>query len=374
MSSVVAVPTQTLPSYVWISYSMIGVFIIIVHVWLLRQELIKRKNQDLIFTSKFSKYTSILCIIAGLLTGCFTVLKYIPGFCFFSDEFRLITIGVQSVFVGFFQLTRLHYCFSKSKVYSNKGYNNILFVIMYAIGYFIMIFSIFYPWIVRRINKCGINSRVEYYRNGSYVVHNGSLAFVAFILINVLWDFTTLMLYVIKVASFRKLKTDQKHVYERIKSILNRIILLTLLYELTIVIVLFTIAILIITKWNNPIGGIIYHLVWGLITINWSVSLFLMEQHNNKQYKQLLNILYYFKLYYICCCCKSMMIYELDLETTSLKRVISASNNTTITTSDVNNNKQTKPGNDVSVDETGGISIDIKMKEMSVVSIETKMS
>ena len=65
--------------------------------------------------------------------------------------------------MGFYQLSRLYYCFSKNKIYSNKAYPNYLFIIMYIIGIlllFIGILSAWFGYII--IGKCGINNKFQY--------------------------------------------------------------------------------------------------------------------------------------------------------------------------------------------------------------------
>ena len=93
-------------------------------------------------------------------------LAWLPGFCYFVTILAIIALTIQLSCFGCYQLARLYYCFAKDQIYSNKGYPNWLFTIMYIIGAIILIsftaISLLpFPSIIQ--SECGINSKYEYY-------------------------------------------------------------------------------------------------------------------------------------------------------------------------------------------------------------------
>ena len=83
-------------------------------------------------------------------------------------------------------------------------------------------------------------------------------------------------------------------------SILNRILILTLLYQIPYIA-------LSVIVWIPP-HEYIRPIIYDIMAIMMSYSVFLMQSHNTKQYQKFLNILYCTKLYYIGCCCFGNMI------------------------------------------------------------------
>ena len=73
----------------------------------------------------------------------------------------------------YYQLSRLYYCFSSTKIYSNKGYPNWLFTIMFtgmAIIFFCLVIS---PWFGYNISRvCGINKKYQYYTEDYTYLNN----------------------------------------------------------------------------------------------------------------------------------------------------------------------------------------------------------
>ena len=51
-----------------------------------------------------------------------------------SHGIHNIFVGLQGLAMGLYQISRLFYCFSSSKVHSNKGYPNWVFILMYGVG------------------------------------------------------------------------------------------------------------------------------------------------------------------------------------------------------------------------------------------------
>ena len=53
---------------------------------------------------------------------------------------------------------------------------------------------------------------------------------------------------------------------------------------------------------------------WCVLSTTMSLSIFLMQHHNSKEYELFLRLLYTSKLYYICCCCKRIFTIEDDIK------------------------------------------------------------
>ena len=70
--------------------------------------------------------------------------------------------------------------------------------------------------------------------------------------------------------------------------------------------------------------------------------MYLMMDHNEKQYHKFLKLLYYSKVYYLCCCCKNMVIEQLN----------------TLKDNETNNNEEEIDHDKTSIFETRNASID----------------
>ena len=113
---------------------------------------------------------------------------------------------------------------------------NIYYIIWFNIYKILLLFGgILNGWIRFNIfGKCGINNDYEYYKDDYTIVNKSLLNMVHVInIIYTFWDFGTLLLYICKVMSFKKYKSSKKTViYNRIMSILIKIVILTILYQI----------------------------------------------------------------------------------------------------------------------------------------------
>ena len=141
----------------WITYTIVGLFTFISSTILFKKEIIKRKSGEPSFTTKYLKMWSITCICLGFIIGFDLFVYWIHGFCYISDWIFFIGMFYQIIFMGFYQLSRLYYCFAQNQVYSNKGYPNVVFIIMYSIGVIFMILIIPFTFNSETIDYCGID-------------------------------------------------------------------------------------------------------------------------------------------------------------------------------------------------------------------------
>ena len=254
------------------------------------------------------KVSSYLCLACGPLTGLGVFLGYVDGFCFFVWYLNNTAGSLQFVFLGIYQISRLHYCFSRERVYSNKGYSRCVFVAMLGVSAVLALNVLALPFLMWGVpSRCGINSRLEFEHefwkepwvmkaDGAAIVNTWVTSlFAAW----ALWDLTTLLLYVCKIRSFRKFKSDNAEVYARIQAILRRVVIVTVFYELS---VLFLVLIGLLA-WNMLGHDIIYLSVLSAGSVIVSFAQYIMLEHNTAEYDRFLNVLRSLRLHYLCCCC-----------------------------------------------------------------------
>ena len=131
-----------------------------------------------------------------------------------------------------------------------------------------------------------------------------------------------LILYVAKVFTFRKYKTENIQVYRRIMHILTQIVILTVMYQIPFLIEgIFEGygSVINFSSYSDDLvlGERIVLWVWyslgGAVSIAWCLSMFLMQQHNTQYYKKFLNDLYRARLHYVFCfCCNTWIKEEID--------------------------------------------------------------
>ena len=108
-------------------------------------------------------------------------------------------------------------------------------------------------------------------------------------------------------------KYAPRRIYKRIMSILCRIVILTIMFEI-IYIFWVIISVYRTTFGETDLIQILYETLSGFVSVVVCYSMFLMQQHNDNEYKKFLNVLFKYNLYQICCCCKSLVIYEMGLD------------------------------------------------------------
>eukprot|EP01084_Bolivina_argentea_P261225 441352_1 len=299
----------------WMPICIIGLVVLIINGCILIKEIKRRNHKTVKFETKYFKIWSVLCIISGVLFGFFAFVQHIDGFCHFAQHLLYIIIGFQGIFMGFYQLSKLHRLFAQSQEYNTNGYPTCLFFFMYTIGIVVLISAIICPWFFLQLPiTCGINKQYQY-DDISKIPASTNISFAAKIIglisiVAFLWDLTTLALYIIKLLSFQNIESNQRtrDGYNRILCGLNRIIILTVLYEITSIICISVTSICGQFGWSSIIG-ILYNISGGLASIAMNYSMFLMQQHNNDQYDKFLKLLYVLRLHYIgCCCFKSIII------------------------------------------------------------------
>ena len=104
-----------------------------VAVLILFSETKKRLTGEVIFpdNARSLQVFSYSCIMFGAINIVFDILERIDNICVVSQGLACVADILQLSSMEYFQLSRLHYCFSRERVHSNNGYPNWLFILMY---------------------------------------------------------------------------------------------------------------------------------------------------------------------------------------------------------------------------------------------------
>ena len=291
-----------------------------IFIWIiLRHEIKNRKDIVNKFSTKSLQLSSLSCIVSCFIAYFVGFLKYFDGFCYFGRFVGNTCFGIQIISMGFYQLSRLHYCFSNSQIHSDKGYPKIVFIIMYIMGILLLIN---WPFLQLGLgesspalkSKCGINSKFQHDFDPVELlsVNDAFIWLIITGIIYLIWDIITLLLYALKIRLFKTYKETQPIVYKRILSILYKIFTITLFYEIVTLLVIIlesSIGFFNDSFWSDLINDILFN----LIPISICYSMYLMMEYNQQKYERFIKWIYYFKLHSICCyCCKFMVIEQIN--------------------------------------------------------------
>ena len=118
----------------WISQSIITLIYTIANSLILHHEIKKRRDSTIRFTTNSLKYTSLSCIIFCLMANTLLLITYFNVFCLFAAYLAFVCMSLETLAMGFYQLSRLYYCFSNSKIHSKNGYPKWIFIFMIVWG------------------------------------------------------------------------------------------------------------------------------------------------------------------------------------------------------------------------------------------------
>ena len=124
--------TTIIPKVDWIILIIVSFICFIINCIIIETEYEKRKTK-ILFVSQSIKILPLISMVSGCLYILFQLITRLPGACFINESIDDIFPCLQALFMGLYQLSILFYCFSSSKIHSNKGYPNWVFIIMYAI-------------------------------------------------------------------------------------------------------------------------------------------------------------------------------------------------------------------------------------------------
>ena len=235
--------------------------------------------------------------------------------------------------MGFFKLGALHYSFSRSQLHHRKGYPLWVFVAMTTIGIIVIVSAVILFTLVHTLpSHCGYTADDRFYweyMERSVVLDGDSRSEEQFILIFHLWHFTVstvgqiwdisiLFLYFFKIYSFRKLygrKDDG--VFSKLLFILYRIVIVTVFYQLTSLILAILYNVLDYVPWPSlmewPMHFVRNQLFPAMFSILISFCMFLMMEHNTDSYVAFLQCIRVSRLDTLCfCCCRRIVHQQLS--------------------------------------------------------------
>ena len=319
--------------FYWGSWFLIGCIGTIICGCILKSEYEKRTS-GVTFTSQYLRIFSSITIWNGFISAILAILRLLPGFCLMDYSAIALLSGSQFVSMGFYQLSRLHYCFSNVQVHHNRGYPLWIFVLMIFIGSLSLI-----SWIMLNTMAIALPSKCGYHRDfnifweyrESTVLFEGNvydnehyqrtyyLWFIIHSVLGLLWDLTTLMLYCYKIWKISKIyRTQRDAVWKNVLLILHRIVILTVFYQICLFLVVCVTAGLYSIPSSSSTNDAGIHSMQQVLTfltlqVALSLSMYLMQEHNTKEYHQFLRLLRRCYLNYLCyCCCHQMVDRQLD--------------------------------------------------------------
>ena len=314
--------TITEPTVLWILTALLWAVVASIHFVMLYIEIQRRRKASVRFITKWFKIFSISCILSGFAYPVFCLLRYIPGLCKFSMFIALICFLCQVLFMGWYQLSRLYYCFANAQIYSNKGYSKRLFTFMYVAG--IIILSLYGTGLLFGYNERAlfINTKCGYRRDGMYFAVTVKMPLSDSQSINALfigllvfaWDLLTLLLYIVKIQSLHGQTKNDPNIYSRIMFILYKITVLTLLYQIAGFIEVcmgFTSATLLDS--NSTFYRVTLVITGQIMGLAMNYSMYLMMDHNNDKYHRFLRLIYYLRFHWICCKWRYIVIEQLNV-------------------------------------------------------------
>ena len=300
----------------WIPRATVAGLGALLQLCILKMEIFNRRTQDATFSNHRMEVLPIITIISGITFSLSTANTFFPYLCNIAPLISFVSVASAGCSMGFYQMERLYYCFSQSKVHNKYGYPQWIFAVMFGIGILLFIdFCIIPFFIYLPIIKCGINHKYQYYPY-EYTIDGSSTNLSMWVNLNficfALWDIVTLCLYAWKVfaINYRKSKHQSlpKAVKSRIISILNRIVILTLVYQITSFLTFINSAVYDNMQWEFEAMYALRWIPFTITSVFLSYSMFLMQSHNTKEYMRFLAVIYEYKIYWFGCCCFKDMI------------------------------------------------------------------
>ena len=304
---------EFVPAGEWVAHTLLYLIGASLCVFILILEIRTRIQTDVTFTTKSLEYTSLSCILCAVLTGLFWFLDPFWGFCHFSVFIGNIFVTAHYASMALYQLARLYYCFANNQIHSKKGYPKWMFIVITSLWILCAI-----SWSISTIyqdehaglkSNCGINTKLQHYYISAEpaAIEYGSLWTSASFLVMILLDFTTLLLYGIKIRSFINFHSDSTNkvnknsaIFKRVLSILYKIFILSIFYQLLSIsfnTIIMMVSVMTESVWGEVINNFLTNA--GIVAI--SFAMYLMMEHNEAKYVKFLRLIQYFKLNYICC-------------------------------------------------------------------------
>lgn len=288
----------------WISVAL-KIIVIILILYLLKKEYhfrtLKSKEENVRnLYQKLLDLWSIITMIFCIGMPFFSLLgSIIDTLCPFSFKIGYTFVANLPTLTVFYQTARLQYCFLQKQIHSQKyGYPQWLFIALYVYGISFSIYSNIILWFA--YSGHWKNSMCFWFMNDQTNTNSflGSIAFISFYI----WDWFTLILYVLKIYQIKRKKQDlkddnkQKPILRRVYMTLRKILFLTLLIEIMVISTLIFPS----NHHNNDNINIYNELYPSIHSLGFALIMYLMIEHNRDKY---ITFTYYLYKSKVCCCC-----------------------------------------------------------------------
>ena len=108
----------------WVTSTLIYCASTVCSFLILKSEYTQRSQYLAKFPTEWFRWFSILCILCGFVAQLSYSLRSIPWLCVISAYLGTTFSFIQGLFMGLYQLYRLHYCFANESLQSTRGYPN----------------------------------------------------------------------------------------------------------------------------------------------------------------------------------------------------------------------------------------------------------
>mmetsp|Transcript_24944 Transcript_24944/g.21821 ORF Transcript_24944/g.21821 Transcript_24944/m.21821 type:complete len:377 (-) Transcript_24944:180-1310(-) len=340
---------MSLQLHVWSSRAASVIGIVIASVLIHRNIKNKRNaknNEKSMKTPKYLDIWSTATFIAIIVTLSIMFISKIPSICSSIVPLYIFGFYFPRTCLSFFQISRLELCFSQSQVHSKFGYPKCVFIILYIIGFCQLILSIYWAYLYSSGLELPITNL-----GCDLLPKNPEFNFYSTIQIGTYstWDWTIIILYAIKIYQFKnklrksrasESKTSSENTQEilkRIQIILNKIIFLTLITELSGFMVAGVRSAFVDTDSvlsdsvdssddvdEDGIIAVIIAWLWGIDNCILVYITFLMLEHNEKEYLTFIKIMDKLYIWYYCCCCFKSLSKQIENDDNDGKNVDTA--------------------------------------------------
>ena len=149
----------TLSPLDWCIWLIIAIITTIITSTVTQLECKKRRWKLTSFASDRLKNTSAISFICGLITPVLWCLDLMPGFCYLQWTVAPVFGQAQFLFMGLYQLSRLHYSFSKNRAHHQNGYPKWIFIVMVTVGFILLMSLAVLVTLGQSLpSKCGFTS------------------------------------------------------------------------------------------------------------------------------------------------------------------------------------------------------------------------
>ena len=235
----------------------------------------------------------------------FTICRFIRAFTYFF-YFQ------AKIWITFYQIARLQFCFAQSQVHSKYGYSKRWFIFLYFNGVILTIFNVYSQIDTAFVSKYHRHSYRTCIADESSnwevieeLIINGTFFYYG------VWDWTVFMCYIIKICQYYK-KSDkvEESISKRIMFIVYKIAFLTAILEVValIVVILYDVIHDDGVNWILRLILNVFLVFEAFITV---YLVYLMVDHNNNEYVVFIKRLNTIGMF---CCCKSFVDIALEME------------------------------------------------------------